>query len=130
MLKKTWEKQPQDVSLLTRRERERDWRKNQTEFQCLSDEVRNGARLHGGGRKKASKELELNMRDWVISRRACHKRVSHKMIRVMAKQMYATMSDSRGEEFAASAGWLNRFLCRNNFTSRRQLLPRRMPENS
>ena len=45
------------------------------------------------------------------------------MIKVMEKQMYATVSDSRGEEFAASAGWINRFLRRNNFTCRR------MPEN-
>ena len=39
------------------------------------------------------------------------------MIRV--KQMYTTMSDSRDEEFAVSAGWLNLFLRRNNFTCRR-----------
>ena len=31
--------------------------------------------------------------------------------------MYATVSDSRDEEFAVSAGWLNHFLRRNNFTS-------------
>ena len=40
------------------------------------------------------------------------------MIRAMEKQMYTTMSDSRDEEFAASAGWLNHFLRRNNFTGR------------
>ena len=34
--------------------------------------------------------------------------------------MYGTMSDSRDEEFAASAGWLNRFLLRNYFTCRRR----------
>ena len=34
-----------------------------------------------------------------------------------AKQMSATVSDSRDEEFSASAGW--HFLCRNNFTGRR-----------
>ena len=59
------------------------------------------------------------MRDWVISKRACHERVSRKMIRAIAKEMYTTVSDGRGEEFAASVGWLNRFLRRNNFTSRR-----------
>ena len=32
------------------------------------------------------------------------------MIRAMEKQMSATVSDSREEEFAASAGWINRFL--------------------
>ena len=50
--------------------------------------------LPGGGRKKASKELEINMQGWVISKRACHERVSCKMIRAMAKQMYTTVSDS------------------------------------
>ena len=100
--------------------RVRDWRKNKTELQRLSEEDSKRARLPGGGRKKASEELEINMREWVISKRARHERVSRKMIRAMAKQMYATVSDSRDEEFAASAGWLNRFLRRNNFTCRRR----------
>ena len=55
------------------------------------------------------------MREWVVSERARHERVSNKMIRAMEKQMYATVSDSRNEEFAASAGWLNHFLRPNNF---------------
>ena len=59
------------------------------------------------------------MRGWVISNRARHEGVSFKMIRGMAKQMYATMSDSRDEEVAMSAGWLSRFLHCNNFTCRR-----------
>uniref|UniRef100_A0A671XQP1 HTH CENPB-type domain-containing protein n=1 Tax=Sparus aurata TaxID=8175 RepID=A0A671XQP1_SPAAU len=100
--------------------RVRDWRKNKKELQRLSEEDSKRARLPGGGRKKASEELESNMRNWVISKRARHERVARKMIRVMAKEMYATVSDGRGEEFAASVGWLNRFLSRNNFTSRRR----------
>ena len=63
-------------------------------------------------------EPELNMREWVISKRARHERVSCKMIKAMAKQMYATVSDSRDKEFAVSAGWINRFLCRSNLTCR------------
>ena len=31
------------------------------------------------------------------------------------------VSDSRDEEFPASAGWLNRFLRRNNFTCKRRI---------
>ena len=42
------------------------------------------------------------MQGWVISKRAHHERVSRKMIRAMEKQMCATMSDSRDEEFAVS----------------------------
>ena len=94
-----------------------DWRNNKTE---LSEEDSNRVRLPGGGRKKASEEPEINMRGWVISKRACHERVSRKMIRAMAKQMYATVSDSRGQEFAMSSGWLHRFLHCNNFTCRRR----------
>ena len=110
--------------------RVRDWRKNKTDFQRLSEEDSKRARLPGGGRKKASEEPDINMREWLISKRARHERVSRKMIRAMAKQMYSTVSDSRDEEFAASAGWLTCFLRHNNFTCIRQLLPRRIPENS
>ena len=37
-------------------------RVRETELQCLSEEDSNMARLPGGGRKKASEELEINMR--------------------------------------------------------------------
>ena len=72
--------------------RVRDWRINKTELQRLSKEDSNRTRLPGGGRKKSSKELEINMWEWVISKRARHERVSHKMIRATEKQMYATTS--------------------------------------
>ena len=88
-------------------------RVRETELQRLSEEDSNRARLPAGGRKKAREELEINMREWVISKLARQERVFRKMIRTMAKQMYATMSDSRDEESAASAGWLNHFLRRN-----------------
>ena len=70
------------------------------------------------------------MLELVIGKQARQERVKRKMIRVMEKQMYATVCDSRDEELSVSAGWLNRFLRRNNFTCRRLLLPSRMPENS
>ena len=96
-------------------------RVRETEPQRLSEEDSNRTRLPAGGRKKASEEPEINMRGFVISKRARHERVSRKMIRVMEKQMSATVSDSRDEEFAASSGWLNHFLHRNNFTCRRYI---------
>ena len=67
------------------------------------------------------------MRESVINKRARHERVSRKMIRAMAKQMNATVSDSRDEEFAASAGWLNHFLHRNNFTIELNTCPKLLP---
>ena len=45
--------------------RVRDCRKNKTQFQRLSDEDSHRTRLPDGGRKKAIKELEINMREWV-----------------------------------------------------------------
>ena len=123
MERKTREKQPLDVSLSTPRQWE-----IKTELQRLSEEDSNRTRLPAGGRKKTTEEPEINMRGWVISKRARHERVSRKIIRVMEKQMSASMSDSRDEELSVSAGWLNRLLHRNNFNCRR--LPSRMPENS
>ena len=51
---------------------------------------------------------------------ARHERVSRKMIRAMAKQMYATVSESRDEKFADSAGWLNLFHRHNIFNWRKE----------
>ena len=59
--------------------KERDWRKNKTELRRLSEEDSDRARL------------EINMWGWVISKRACHERVSRKMIRAMVKQRYPTV---------------------------------------
>ena len=96
--------------------RGRDSRKNNTELQRLSEEDSNRTRLTAGGRRKASEEPEINVRELVISKQARHERVSRKMIRAMEKQMYATVSDSRDEELSVSAGWINRFLHRNIHT--------------
>ena len=75
--------------------RVRDWRKNKTELQRLSEEDNKRARLSGGDRKKASEELEAIMG----YERARHKRMPRKMIRAMAKQRFAIVSGSRDEEF-------------------------------
>ena len=72
-------------------------KKNKSELQRLSKEDSNRTRLPAGGRKRASEELVINMQEWVTSRRARPERVSCKMIRVMEKQMCATVSDSRDE---------------------------------
>ena len=98
--------------------RVRDWWKTKMELQCLSEEDSKRASLHAEGRKKA--ELSVNGH----AARECLAKWSGWWLNK------CTPRDSRDEEFAASAGWLNHFLRRNNFTCRRQLLPRRMPENS
>ncbi|KAG1968293.1 pogo transposable element with KRAB domain [Pimephales promelas] len=99
--------------------RVREWRKNKAELQRLSNEGGKRARLRGGGRKKASEELEVIVCKWIHSMRAKHLRVSRRMIRTKAKEVYETVSDSRNR-FTASAGWLDRFLQRNDFSVRRR----------
>ena len=88
--------------------RERDWWKNQTELQRLSEEDSKRARLPGGGRKKASEELEINV--GMSYQQTGTPRESVPQNDQGDAQMYATVSDSRNEEFVASAGWLNLFL--------------------
>ena len=66
-------------------------------------------------------------RDWRINQTELQRlsedsNRSCKMIRAMAKQMCATLSDSRDEEFAVSAGRLTCFLRRNKFTCRRRAI--------
>uniref|UniRef100_A0A673H0R0 HTH CENPB-type domain-containing protein n=1 Tax=Sinocyclocheilus rhinocerous TaxID=307959 RepID=A0A673H0R0_9TELE len=96
-------------------------RKNKAELQRLSEEDDKRARLARLGRKKASEELEVSVCEWIHSMRAKHLRVSRKMIRAKAKEVYATVSDGRDEEsFTASAGWLDKFLRRNDFSVRRR----------
>ncbi|GAA6099081.1 zinc finger protein 540-like [Tachysurus ichikawai] len=56
------------------------------------------ARLRGGGRKKASEELEVSVCEWIHSMRAKHLRVSRKMIRAKAKEVYATKTHNCGPE--------------------------------
>uniref|UniRef100_A0A8P4FXA1 HTH CENPB-type domain-containing protein n=1 Tax=Dicentrarchus labrax TaxID=13489 RepID=A0A8P4FXA1_DICLA len=88
---------------------------NKAELQRLSEEDSKRARLRGGGRKKSSEELELQVCEWIHSMRARHLRVSRKMTRKKAKEIHATVSDCTGVDvFAASAGWLDKFLHRNN----------------
>ncbi|KAK0155317.1 Pogo transposable element with KRAB domain [Merluccius polli] len=101
--------------------RVREWRKNKSELQHLSEEDSKRARLRGRGRKKSSEELELQVCEWIHSMRARHLRVSRKMIRKKAKEIHATVSDSADVDvFAASAGWLDKFLQRNNLSVRRR----------
>lgn len=99
--------------------RVRKWKKNKTKLQELAKENDKRARLHGGGRKKVSEELEAKVVAWIFHKRAKHQRVSRKMIRLMAKEIYQTVADNK-KPFAASVGWLNRFLKRNEFSVRRR----------
>ena len=95
----------------------REWRKRKAELQRLSEEDGTRSRLRGGGRKKSSEELELRVCEWIHSMRARHRTVSRRMIRKKAKEIHATLSDGTDvDAFAASAGWLDKFLQRNKYS--------------
>lgn len=103
--------------------RVRDWRKNKAALQRLSAEDGERARLHGGGRRKVSRELEFKMCEWFKGTRAKGLQVSRRLIRIKAAEIYATVKDARdGDNFVASRSWLNRFLKRNAFSAKRRML--------
>lgn len=77
------------------------------------------ARLPGGGKKKVSEELDTKLSEWIYSMRDNHNRVSRKMIRNKALEIYPTVSD-RGAQFLASRGRLQKSLNRNGFALRRR----------
>ncbi|XP_042291772.1 zinc finger protein 436-like isoform X1 [Thunnus maccoyii] len=90
----------------------RYWKKQKNEL-LLADKRR--ARLAGGGRKKVSLELERRLSEWIYTMQAKHNRVSRKMIKNKALEIYPSVSDG-GKMFVASRGWLQRFLQRHNLS--------------
>ncbi|XP_028828416.1 uncharacterized protein kiaa1958 isoform X3 [Denticeps clupeoides] len=94
----------------------RDWRRQKQELLSVPDQHR--ARLEGGGRKKVSEEMEARLAGWVASMRAGRRRVSRTMIRRRAREVRACAADGGGQ-FAASRGWLDKFLKRNGFAGRK-----------
>ncbi|XP_046880826.1 uncharacterized protein LOC124470774 [Hypomesus transpacificus] len=99
--------------------RVRDWKSQKDDLVCMSQLDQTRARLGGGGRKKKSNELEVKMCEWIQGLRAKQVRVSQRMIRSKAKELYTTLNDGGSPEFTASAGWLEKFLLRNGFSARR-----------
>ena len=93
----------------------RYWKKQKMDLAAAN---KKRARLSGGGRKKVSEELDTKLSEWIHSMRDNHKRVSTKMIRNKALEIYPTVS-YRGAPFVASRGWLKKFLNRNGSALRR-----------
>ena len=92
----------------------RYWKKQKMDLAAAN---KKRARLSGGGRKKVSEELDTKLSEWIHSMRDNHKRVSTKMIRNKALEIYPTVSD-KGAGFLVSRGWLQRFLKINGFRRR------------
>uniref|UniRef100_A0A1A8HKE0 Matrin 3-like 1.1 n=1 Tax=Nothobranchius korthausae TaxID=1143690 RepID=A0A1A8HKE0_9TELE len=102
----------------------RYWKKQRMDLAAAN---KRRARLPGGGRKKVSTELDTKLSDWIHSMRDKHNRVSRRIIRNKAVEIYPTVSDG-GEQFLASRGWLQKFLIRNGFALRRCTVAQKDPD--
>ena len=94
----------------------RYWKKQKQELAVASGKK---ARLAGGGRKKVSEELDAKLVEWIHSMRGQHNRVTRKMIKRKAMEIYPTVNDG-GARFNASNGWLQKFMKRAGMTVRRR----------
>ena len=92
------------------RKRIREWRKQKDKLQSLSKST--ARKLPGAGRKPLDYELEDNVAEWVISRRANRLRASKKMMMVKARSMYTelTRDNEDASKFIASQGWCQSFM--------------------
>lgn len=73
-----------------------------------------------GGKKLNSDELENELLEWILETREKSLRVSRKMIKKKAIELFPGCTDSRNINFRASNGWLDKFLKRNNLSQRRR----------
>ena len=101
------------------RKRIREWREQEKKLReedkvCVQKKRK---RLSGGGRKPRCEELERKLQAWICSRREERLPVSRTMIQRQAMEIF--QQDGK-ENFAASNGWLMRFLKRFGFTLRRR----------
>lgn len=74
-------------------------------------------RLPGGGRKPLMPEVEQAVADWVVLQRQSYHRVTRRAISIKAKALAVAQGQIN---FAASAGWVDNFMRRYDFTIRRR----------
>ena len=101
----------------------REWRKDKDAMVELKAKPKGKQRerLDGGGRKGFVEQLDDFLLEWIYGRRANGLRVSRKLIKVKAKQVYdEKCSEDEKELFSASAGWLDKFMQRNGLSLRRK----------
>ncbi len=76
--------------------------------------------MEGAGRKVISEDLDRSLIQWVFSMRRRSLRVSRKMIRRKATEMFGDVQDATRATFKASRGWLEKFMKRSNLSLRRR----------
>ena len=109
----------------------REWRKQKCEIQKMVNETLKGEarkKIVGGGRKAFDEELEEVVLDWIFSRRANGLRVSRKLIRYKAKNIYNDKNPEENDKFMASPGWVDKFMARHGLSLRRKTVAQKDPE--
>lgn len=105
----------------------REWckQKNQLLASC-----KRSKRLHGGGRAPENEVMERELVIWIRSLRERSLRVSRRMIKDRAKELFRRNHDDDQHTFSASNGWLFRFLRRHSFSLRRRTtISQKLPED-
>jgi len=88
--------------------------------QCQNAKAANRKRLNGGGGSVASEDMERTLVQWVFTMRRQGLRVSRKMIRRRAQELFREVEDASKATFKASRGWLDRFMSRTQLRVRRR----------
>ncbi|KAH7713554.1 pogo transposable element with KRAB domain-like protein [Aphelenchoides avenae] len=101
----------------------RRWRDKEAQFRA--DKKKHGGygkRLKGGGRPLKDKEFDDKLALWVRGLRETKLRVSRKMVQTQARKLLEKhpVEGAGGKMFAASIGWVRRFMARHGFTLRRR----------
>jgi hypothetical protein len=91
----------------------REWKKQEEQIKANNGKR---MRLEGGGRKLIHLALDEEVLHWIECQRKNKLRVTRKMIKLKAKSIASIMN---AEPFAASEGWLWKFLARNHLSLRR-----------
>jgi hypothetical protein len=92
-----------------------------TELQQLQDgKDKKRKRVEGGGCKTVSEDMDRQLIQWIFNMRGRQLRVSRKMIRLKAAEIYDNCEDATRCTFKASRGWLDKFMHRNELSVRRR----------
>ena len=107
----------------------REWRKDKDAIEELKAKPKGKHRetLDIGGRKGFVERFDDLLHEWIYGRRAYNGlRVSHKLIKMKARQIYDdNCSEDEKELVSASAGWLDKFMQRNGLSLRRKTMHNR-----
>ena len=94
-------------------------RKRVREWLTTEDTPRDRRRHDGGGCRPQNRAIDNLVLEWIRQRREDKQRVTRKMVMNEARRLHVS-HPGVDPEFAASSGWLRRFMVRNNIIMRRR----------